>query len=248
MAESLEISWKRISIEGATIVVSILLAFAIDAWWDERVERQQLIGHLELIRAELVENLTVAETAQKNMYGQILSSNRVLSALGDSEKDLSGSEFSADLMDTFGLGDIGDKRHNSINALVNSDGFGSIRSPGLIVALNQTISTIDEIERILERQSNIYFSHIMPMLEQHALSVTNGYLTNDFYGAWNDELILVTPESPFPVDQHGLRSDQVWNAILNWKMELVEYRTSWGLYIRDARILIEEIDAEIENN
>jgi len=31
--------WKRISLEGIVIVVSILLAFAIDAWWDERNER-----------------------------------------------------------------------------------------------------------------------------------------------------------------------------------------------------------------
>ncbi len=34
-----DISLKRISVEGVVIVASILLAFAIDAWWDERQER-----------------------------------------------------------------------------------------------------------------------------------------------------------------------------------------------------------------
>ncbi len=33
------INWKRIAVEAAAIVVSILLAFAIDAWWDDRKER-----------------------------------------------------------------------------------------------------------------------------------------------------------------------------------------------------------------
>ncbi len=29
------ISWKKITVEAATIVGSILLAFVIDAWWDD---------------------------------------------------------------------------------------------------------------------------------------------------------------------------------------------------------------------
>jgi hypothetical protein len=33
------IPWKRISVEAGAIVASILLAFAIDAWWLERQER-----------------------------------------------------------------------------------------------------------------------------------------------------------------------------------------------------------------
>jgi hypothetical protein len=33
------IPWKRLSAEGLAIVVSILLAFWIDAWWDTRKDR-----------------------------------------------------------------------------------------------------------------------------------------------------------------------------------------------------------------
>jgi len=31
-----KIPWKRLSVEAAAIVASILLAFAIDAWWGDR--------------------------------------------------------------------------------------------------------------------------------------------------------------------------------------------------------------------
>jgi len=44
-------SWSRRAGEGAAIVVSILLAFAIDAWWEERglrIEEQQVLQGLRL--------------------------------------------------------------------------------------------------------------------------------------------------------------------------------------------------------
>ena len=43
------IAWKRIAAEGVAIVVSILLAFAIDAAWDasrERAEERQALSGL----------------------------------------------------------------------------------------------------------------------------------------------------------------------------------------------------------
>lgn len=49
MTEHQDIPWKRISVEAATIIASILLAFAIDAWWHERqlrVEEQEILAGL----------------------------------------------------------------------------------------------------------------------------------------------------------------------------------------------------------
>jgi len=40
MADGEEIPWKRLFLEATAIVASILLAFAIDAWWDDRQIRQ----------------------------------------------------------------------------------------------------------------------------------------------------------------------------------------------------------------
>jgi hypothetical protein len=40
MAEPRIIPWKTISVEAVAVVVSILLAFAIDAWWTEKKESE----------------------------------------------------------------------------------------------------------------------------------------------------------------------------------------------------------------
>jgi len=56
MNKSQPIPWKRISVEAAAIVASILLAFSIDAWWQNRqiqIEEQEVLAGL---KAEFVAN------------------------------------------------------------------------------------------------------------------------------------------------------------------------------------------------
>lgn len=55
MTETRKTPWKRLAIEASTIVVSILLAFAIDAWWEERRERQAEVVLLERLRTDFQE-------------------------------------------------------------------------------------------------------------------------------------------------------------------------------------------------
>ena len=50
-----KIPWKRTSIEAVAIVASILLAFAIDAWWAERAEERDEQESLSLIYRDLLE-------------------------------------------------------------------------------------------------------------------------------------------------------------------------------------------------
>lgn len=44
--------WRDLGLEGVVIVVSILLAFALDAWWDSRGQRREEIQVLENLRAD----------------------------------------------------------------------------------------------------------------------------------------------------------------------------------------------------
>ena len=55
MINAEKIPWKRLSIEAAAIVTSILLAFAIDAWWDERVSHGRSVAQLNTLSTEFVE-------------------------------------------------------------------------------------------------------------------------------------------------------------------------------------------------
>ena len=55
------IPWGQIAVEAVAIVASVLLAFSIDAWWDNRkdlLEEQEILLGLEIEFADLRESLT----------------------------------------------------------------------------------------------------------------------------------------------------------------------------------------------
>ena len=56
--------WLRVFVEGVVIVGSILLAFGIQAWWDERQERVEVEEALVGLRADFERNLLALDTAR----------------------------------------------------------------------------------------------------------------------------------------------------------------------------------------
>jgi hypothetical protein len=79
-----QISWKRITVEAVAIVASILLAFSIDAWWQERLEINEEVEQLARLHAEFVSNveriggyqtrLTGGQEATKEIFSRIQES------------------------------------------------------------------------------------------------------------------------------------------------------------------------------
>ena len=55
MANTYNIPWKRLLAEGTAIVLSILLAFSIQAWWDERQDHVEESAILTSLLPELTE-------------------------------------------------------------------------------------------------------------------------------------------------------------------------------------------------
>jgi len=74
-----QVPWGRLGAEGAVIVFSILLAFAIQAWWEGSQERKQEIRHLAALRSELEVGLEIipgAKTTIANMLHSHVSLTR----------------------------------------------------------------------------------------------------------------------------------------------------------------------------
>lgn len=77
MTEPRIIPWRRIAAEAAAIVASILLAFAIDAWWDARAERGRSVGQLKTIATEFAE----VELQLNQHEGRLLTLRQAVSDL-----------------------------------------------------------------------------------------------------------------------------------------------------------------------
>ena len=76
MSESETIPWKRLTAEGGAIVASILIAFAIDAWWQDRTERIIEVQYLQAIHEDLLNSLDLLdedEAVQQRQVGYLES-------------------------------------------------------------------------------------------------------------------------------------------------------------------------------
>lgn len=86
MENNRQIPWRRVLLEGAVIVVSILLAFSIDAWWSNRIEqqreREQLVSMLTEFEASL-SGLDEVLTSIQGHASDVESLIALLKAAGD---------------------------------------------------------------------------------------------------------------------------------------------------------------------
>ena len=76
------IAWSRLLVEGFVIVVSILLAFAIDAWWGERQEAKEAALQVERVVAELEANVVLLEKQIEDLDVTTKTAQRFLAKFG----------------------------------------------------------------------------------------------------------------------------------------------------------------------
>lgn len=61
MKEFEKIPWKRIAVEASAIVASILVAFAIDAWWQEHTDSIVEVSYLQALQDDLRRSLELLD-------------------------------------------------------------------------------------------------------------------------------------------------------------------------------------------
>jgi len=70
-------SAAKLALEGVVVVVSILIAFALDAWWNERKLEQETAEDLSVVQFELAENIRLIRGTTA-VIDQVLTANDVL--------------------------------------------------------------------------------------------------------------------------------------------------------------------------
>jgi hypothetical protein len=93
MTISRRVPWLRIGAESVAVIVSILLAFAIDAWWNERIETQQEREQLFALRADFqasLDGLNQTLTDVKSLRADIEELASLLKVAGNEPVQVAG--------------------------------------------------------------------------------------------------------------------------------------------------------------
>jgi hypothetical protein len=125
-----QIPWLRIFVEGVTIVASILLAFAIDAWWDGRLqraaERAAIVGLVQDFEAntELLDDALRATSASMDRIWRV-------STLTDAEIAATPVDSAQVYLFSLWVPTTFDSRDATLDALIASGNLDLIRDAQL---------------------------------------------------------------------------------------------------------------------
>ena len=71
----------KLALEGVVVVASILIAFALDAWWDDRQIQQETAEDLAIVQFELAENIRLVQVTMQIMKQVVAANNTLIAKL-----------------------------------------------------------------------------------------------------------------------------------------------------------------------
>ena len=227
MQEVQQIQWKRIALEGIVIVVSILLAFAIDAWWDERNERLEETEVLLGLKSEFsryrgeISNSIKYYANNRPLIAELIVATR------------KGSWDSETLNFDAALNTIYDPKSHDfgggvLDALINSGRLEIISDYNLRVRLANWSQVFGEIRDDEIRNVDFIMNHVIPYMLRWHVPQSRGMELCCPYAEWPISTVSVADN---PDKLSRLLTDPEFEVLVEMRYEslahiALEYRTA----------------------
>jgi len=240
MPNSQQIAWKRLLAEGVAIIVSILLAFGIDAWWEnrqERTEEQQILQGLNeefsLIREVL--------TRHKQIHLGRLQALEDLLAAFDVDKSKRTVEVVAAALDELLAPTTSDISNGTLRALLSSGRLEIIENIRLRELLVGWETAIEEVWDDQQSMAKLVYEIHVPYF------IGEGYGVGEVVDIWYSE-------NTAPVRSIGEDMAEVGRLLNDPRFQsMVEHRYLYKLHLTDefenaiaaAAAILAEIDKSI---
>ena len=198
MTEPKTIQWKRLAVEAAAIVISILMAFWIDAWWQDRSDQMRLNEYLSQVRADTLDNQHRLKEALKLEKVQLAAVQEILVALRSSVPiTLDSAREWAQLEPGFLWYSDPRLLDGAITALVATGDINLVQNPrvkaSLISYLGQLKADWNEFDRNVS-QYLIHKDELLRVFERARIPGTESAkdaLANEFLSIQNDKTAAV---------------------------------------------------------
>jgi hypothetical protein len=168
MIEAQSIPWKRLSVEAFAIVASILLAFSIDAWWDDRQQRNEEQTVLQALLIDLHDKRNFL--ANKTRYNEaILESTKTLQRMAAGvEKGVSESSIDRLIGDVWWYNNEAGWESAPMTQLIASGGLSSIENTNLAQRLAELQLTIGIVRNNYRTDQYFHHNELTPFLTVNA--------------------------------------------------------------------------------
>lgn len=214
MSNKQSIHWKRIGIEAVAIVGSILLAFAIDAWWQERKEQDREREILIALLDDFVKSQVNIEAGKQFHLGVQQSNLELLSAVTSSEASLSSTQIDRILGDLTWWDSQSRFATGALNSLVFGGELSVIKDDSLRQILADWPSEIERAEALRRQDYDFFFEVMMPHLRKNGYLPRISVLETPKPGSGGEESTLIDLELADNFDHSAIVSTTEFQNIL----------------------------------
>jgi len=239
MTETRKNSWKRLSVEVAAIVASILLAFAIQAWWDDRQRTTDERVFLQSLLEDLREKKILLGNDRTYNNAILQAAIGLGQAANDPNLELSEDSLDQMIERTWWYNTEGSWDSAPMRSLVSGD-LSIFSNPSLLQKLAMLQVSMSRIRNFYEIDENFHHNTYTPFLIANA---NMPQLTNQTeHHPGRPEVSYVYPKFELLVkqDHTQLLRQQEFQNMLIAKMDRVQ-----DILQNAYRFIDEELDEAI---
>jgi len=220
-------------VEGLIIVVSILLAFAIDAWWDDRQQAEEAGLQIERVVAELEANIARLDYQIDRLDVTTIAAKRFLSKFGPEPEPVTKAE----------VAEMFDQLYSSGTIALNRSASQSFLSSGTLTrggwsGVRYDLSGLLSYQDVSERRS-VELRDMRP-----AISRRSGQVISTLDSALTHEVMADYSPSRFPYDPTIMFSDMYLEGLIAEFAIRMEINRLGHQNLREShQALIEKISA-----
>jgi len=161
------VSWRRLAAEGAVIVVSILLAFGIEAWWDSRSDSVQARALVTALSKDFIttgERFSEAWAAYETVLG---SMERILTyAEAGLVPESEWEQIDTLLSRVFYSINTFEPPMGAVETILNSGRLDLFRDQELLGELTRWTSTINEFKTLKRAGTDHFYQSLYPFFRE----------------------------------------------------------------------------------
>jgi hypothetical protein len=219
-------------VEGLVIMASILLAFAIDAWWDDRQQAEEAKLQVERVVVELEANVALLEAQILRLDVTTNAAKRFLSKFGLAPEPVEKTEIGELFDGLYSSGTIAFNRSASLDFLASG-----LLTRGDWLAVRHDLSELLSDQDVSEKTS-VELRGLRPAIERHVGRLVPGLDT-----AIRHPLMADYSPSRFPYDPSVLFSDMYLEGLIGGVAIRMEINRRGHIRLLEAhRALLEEIN------
>ena len=167
MTDTQKTPWKRLSVEAVAIVTSILFAFSIDAWWDDRQRVNDEHVFLQFLLEDLREKKSLLASDRKYNNAILQATIGLLHAANDPNLELSEDSLDQMIERTWWYNTEGSWDSAPMRSLVSGD-LSIVSNPSLLQKLAKLQISISGIRNFYEIDDNFHHNTYTPFLIANA--------------------------------------------------------------------------------